>query len=374
MLEELKGRAQKSAKTRIIGWAITIVVLMIAPLFAPIQMILGPKDLTGKTNLDYSKYEGKYVSLDVSYVLGYYMEEYTVDKSNRRTSTNKYGYIVYNYDDNSCVGVWLPKSEDSQMQKKIDATLEFLLSGTEASESKKVKGTLKPLTGQELDFYKESIEELEEYIPGIVEASAYYYIVYESVNRIPTYVIYLIYIVCAIGVIMIIVSLIQLLSKKSEKDLNKFIAANPGVTEAQIDSDMRAAVRIGKKNAIFAGQRFTVWQVNTAVKILDNSKLVWAYYYRVTGRNSVSQTRIFNIDHKMIAINASKDASDKLLSAYVATQPHMIIGYKSELEKQYNKDFRGFLDLCYNNAGQNSENDGYTTQFNNESTSNQDEF
>ena len=51
MLEELKGRAQKSAKTRIIGWAITIVVLMIAPLFAPIQMILGPKDLTGKTNL-----------------------------------------------------------------------------------------------------------------------------------------------------------------------------------------------------------------------------------------------------------------------------------------------------------------------------------
>ena len=28
--------------------------------------------------------------------------------------------------------------------------------------------------------YKESIEELEEYIPGIVEASAYYYIDYES--------------------------------------------------------------------------------------------------------------------------------------------------------------------------------------------------
>ena len=62
MLEELKGKAQKTAKKRMIGWAIAIVVLMFAPLLAPIRFLIGGTNLTGKENLDYSKYDASTAS------------------------------------------------------------------------------------------------------------------------------------------------------------------------------------------------------------------------------------------------------------------------------------------------------------------------
>ncbi|MDE7298384.1 MAG: hypothetical protein K2N94_06085 [Lachnospiraceae bacterium] len=381
MLEELKGKAQKTAKKRMIGWAIAIVVLMFAPLLAPIRFLIGGTNLTGKENLDYSKYEGKYVELDVKYVIDYYMEEYSVDKNTgRRTSTNSYGYIVYNLDDNSVIGVWMPKRNDTSMKSRAKAFMNWYNYGTESNVSVTAKGTLKKLTGSSLDYFQKSLKSLEkDGLEGVTDIAEYYYIDYESVSRIPTTIIYIIYLVCAVGIIVIIVSAIQLATKKSERDLKKFLNTHPGITEAQIDSDMRSAVRIGNSNAIFAGQRFTVWQVNTAIKIMENSKLVWAYYYRVTGRNSVSQTRIYNIDKKLTAINASEDASNKLLNAYLESQPHMVIGYKAELDKQFRKDFQGFLNLTYNRRNDDSaENgfagtDGYDTQFSVDASSSTEE-
>lgn len=378
MLDEIKGRAQKTAKKRMIGWAIAIVVLMLAPLFAPVRFLIGGTDLTGKKNIDYSKYEGKYVQLDVKYAIDYYMEEYTVNKNTgRRTGTNAYGYIVYNLEDNSAIGVWLPSKKDAAMQSRVRAFVNWYNNGTESNVFVRTEGTLKKLSGSSLTNFKKSLDLLEDDgLSGINDIAEFYYIDYSSVNRIPTVVVYIIYIVCIVGIFMILMSVFQLATKKSERELKKFLNTNPGVTEAQIDSDMRSAVRIGKSNPIFAGPRFTVWQVNTAIKIMENSKLVWAYYYRVTGRNSVSQTRIYNIDKKMIAINASEDASNKLLNAYLESQPHMVIGYKPEIEKQFRKDFQGFLNLSYNNrqdAGSMQDafsgNDGFTTQFREDATS-----
>ena len=36
------------------------------------------------------------------------------------------------------------------------------------------------------------------------------------------------------------------------------------------------------------------------------------------------------------------------LNVYEQQQPHMILGYKKELEKTFQKDFQGFLNLRYN--------------------------
>lgn len=346
MLEEIKNKARKAAKKRIIIWAIVIVVLMIAPLFAPVQYLIGAKDLTNVKNLDYEKYEGKYVEFEIKYVFDYYMEQISKNTNTGKKTTNGYGYVVYNYEDNSCYAVYLLKKHDSLMQDLMDQAANIYYYGIEGTKSITVKGTLKKLTGTELRYYNESVEDLEEYIPGITDAAVAYYVDTESVNRVPDAFIFLIYLICIFGLVMIVISAVQLATNKAEKNLNKFIEANPGVTQEQIDSDMRSAVNIG--NVLWSGERFTVWLEGVKIKIIDNKKLVWAYYYRVTGRHSVSQVWAFDINKKKTAINLSKDSADKLLNAYMQTQPQMVIGYKSEIEKQYKKDFEGFLNIAYN--------------------------
>lgn len=346
MLEEIKNRARKAAKKRIIGWAIAIVVLMLAPLFAPVQYLIGGKDLTDVSDLDYDKYEGKYVEFEIKYVFDYYMEQISKNTKTGKKTTTGYGYVVYNYEDNSCFAVYLPKKQDKLMNDLMEQAANIYYYNIEGTKSITVKGTLKKLTGTELRYYNESVEDLEDYIPGITDVAVAYYVDSESVNRVPEVFIWMIYLVCIVGLVIIVVSAVQLATGSTEKNLNKFIEANPGVTAGQIDSDIHSAVNVA--NLLWAGERFTVWLEGVKIKILDNRKLVWAYYYRVTGRHSVSQVWTFDVDKKKVAINLSKDSADKLLNAYLQTQPQMVIGYKSEIEKQYKKDFTGFLNIAYN--------------------------
>ena len=345
MLETMKNNAQKASKKRIIVWVIVIVVLMFAPLLAPLQYIIGPKDLTGKTNLDYGKYEGKYVEFEVKYVLDYYMEQISKNTKTGSRRTTGYGYVIYNYDDDSCYAAYLPVSEKSTMDTLMKQGANALY-GIEGTKSIKVKGTLKKLSGTELKYYNESIENLEQYIPGITEAAVGFYVDSESVNRIPTVFIWIIYAVCLFGVIMIVMSAVRLATGSAEKQVNSFIQSHPGVTQEQIDSDMRGGANIA--NCVWAGERFTVWLEGVKIRILDNKKLVWAYYYRVTGKQNISQVLTFDIDKKKVPINISKENGEKLLGVYLQTQPQMVIGYKAEIEKQYKKDFNGFLNIAYN--------------------------
>ncbi len=346
MLEDIKTRSQKAAKKRIIVWAIVIVVLMLAPLLAPLQYLIGPKDLTDEKNLDYKKYEGKYVEFEVKYVFGSYMEKISKNTKTGSRRTTGYGYVVYNYNDNSCFAAYLPASQKSTMNNLIDQAENIYFYGIEGTKSVKVKGTLKKLSGTELRFYNETIEELEEIIPGITDAAVVYYVDSESVNRIPTVFVWIIYAVCVFGLIQIVISAVRLSTGSAQKQIDKFISAHPGSTEGEIDSDMRAASKV--TDSLWAGHHYTVWLEGVKIKILDNTKLVWAYYYRVTGRQNISQVLTFDLDKKKVPINISKESGEKLLAVYLQTQPQMVVGYKSEIEKQYKKDFAGFLNIAYN--------------------------
>lgn len=85
-------------------------------------------------------------------------------------------------------------------------------------------------------------------------------------------------------------------------------------------------------------------------KILANQNLIWGYYFRRTGRNSVSEMRLFTKERDRFGINLSEANTQEALRIYGAEQPHMVIGYSAELEKMYNKDFNAFLELKYNPA------------------------
>ncbi len=347
MLEELRAKCKASLRKQMIWSAVIAIVLLLAPLMAPLSFILGPKEMTDVSKLE--DYKGKYVSYEIQYAFDYYMESYSYNSdTGRRTGTNSYGYIVYDWDANVCFAVELATKNDDAMNDIMDATWE----NEEIDTTVVAKGTLRELKGEDLKYYKESVEYLSE-IPGFEETVQFYVLDYNEINGIPFVIVVFAYIGILICAIIFIVGLVKALTHRADKKLQKFLEANITVREDQIDSDLRTATKIGTN--VWAGQLFTVYIANANIHILNNRDLVWAYYYKRTGKNAVSQVRTFNKDKKMVAINLSENLSKQLLEVYVEKQPQMVIGYDRDLEKQYNKEFEAFLNLRYYAAKQQAE-------------------
>lgn len=96
------------------------------------------------------------------------------------------------------------------------------------------------------------------------------------------------------------------------------------------------------------GRRWTYHVSGISTQLLENRDLVWGYYYRRTGRNSESSLRLYDINRRLHTLAASEKEAMAALNVYEQQQPHMILGYKKELEKTFQKDFQGFLNLRYN--------------------------
>lgn len=349
MLEEIRAKCKKSLKKQMIWSGAIALVLLLAPLMAPLSLILGPREMPDAGDLE--KYKGKYVSYEIEYAFDYYVESYTVNSdTGRRTSTNSYGYVVYDWESNTCFAIEMQSKYDDEMNDIMEETAEYFYYGTAPTTKLEATGTLAELEGKELEYFKESVEDLEEYIPGIMDAAAYYVIDYNEVNGVPIVLVVFAWMGIAVCLWILVVALIKMLTNKADKKLKKFLDTHMTVREDQIDADLRAAKKIG--GSVWAGQLFTVYIASSAIQIIDNRDLVWAYYYKRTGRYAVSQVRTFNKDKKMVAINLSEALSKQLLNAYVDTQPQMVLGYDRDLEKQYNKNFSEFLNLRYNPAKQ----------------------
>ncbi len=357
MLEELRAKCKKSLRKQMIISAVIAIVLLVAPLMAPLRFLMGPKEMTDIANLE--KYEGKYVSYEIEYAFDYYMESYSYNSdTGRRTSTNSYGYIVYDWDANACFAVEIASKHDKDMNDIMDATW----NGTEIEKTVVAEGTLKELKGDDLKYFKESAAYYED-IPGFENSVKYYVIDYNRINNVPLGIVALCYFGIMICAIFFIIALVKALTHKADKRVKKFLEANISVREDQIDNDLRTATKIGSN--LWAGQLFTIYIASANIHILDNRNIVWAYYYSRSGRNSVSQVRTYNKDKKMVAINLSANLSQALLEEYVAKQPQMIVGYDRDLDKQYSKDFEGFLNLRYYAAKKQSEENtaDYNTEF-----------
>ena len=125
------------------------------------------------------------------------------------------------------------------------------------------------------------------------------------------------------------------------------------VSMAAIEQDFHQARLIGSE--VWVGKRWTIYMQGNKARILANKDLVWGYYFRRTGRNSVSEMRLFTKEKDRFGINLSEGNTQEALRIYGEEQPHMVIGYSGELEKMYNKDFNGFLELKYNPAARENE-------------------
>lgn len=364
MLETLRKKARKSNIWRIALSVIGIVILLAITKFAIFDVITGPThmDITA----DPSSYEGKYVTIDADFFLYDYIEHTTTTTKKyggSTTSTNGYSYIAFqwvdDYENNSSVwyfySVYLKKGRQQEMNSKIDQAFDYLTDETGRTappEPVTVTGVWNKMDSQTERYFRESMGEL-----NITESEFDQFYFYEldtqNIGGFNAPLFWVMMAAAALLLVFAILSAVGLFSDSYSKSIQQYLQKDSSVSMATIEDDFNHAQLIGSD--VWVGKRWTIYMTGNKAQILANKDLVWGYYFRRTGRNSVSEMRLFTREKRMFGINLSENNTQQALKIYGAEQPHMVIGYTGELEKMYNKNFNEFLELRYNPASRESE-------------------
>lgn len=368
MLETLRQKSRKSHIFRAVISIVVVAALLIWTKFAIFSVVTGPKELD--ITADPASYEGKYVTIDAEFFLTDYVEHTTTTTKKyggSTTSVDGHSYIafqsVYDYETNNATwyfySIYMNKGDQQSMYDLIDDTWDYWSddTGTVAPpETLRVTGTWSPMSGQMQQYYEETLEEMgfEE-----TEYDLFYFYTLET-DKIGGQSIAFFWVLMAIALVLFLYFIWNaagIFGGAYAKNLHKYLQKDTSTSMASIDADFAQAHVIGKDTWI--GKTWTIWMRGTKADILVNKDLVWGYYYRRTGRHSVSEMRLFTKDKKMICIGMSEDQTQEALKYYGAEQPQMIIGYTKELEKSYQKNFNEFLELKYNPAMRAASADAY---------------
>ncbi len=364
MLETLRSKARKSNIWRIALSIVGIVILLAITKFAIFDVITGPTHMD--ITQDPASYEGKYVTIDADFFLYDYIEHSTTTKKKyggSSTSIDGYSYIAFqwvdDYENDTSIwyfySVFLKKDKQLEMNSKIDQAFAFLTDETGSTappEPVTVTGVWNKMDSQTERYFRESLAEL-----NIEETDLDLFYFYELDTKNIGGVNALFFWVMMAGAVLLLVfaglSVAGLFSDSYLKAIQQYLQRDSSVSMATIEEDFGKAQLIGSE--VWVGKRWTIYMQGNKAKILANKDLVWGYYFRRTGRNSVSEMRLFTREKNMFGINLSENNTQEALKIYTAEQPHMVIGYSKELEKMYNKDFNAFLGLRYNSAPNETE-------------------
>lgn len=365
MLEILKKKARKSYIIRAVVSIVVAVAILVWTKFAIINVFMGPVELDVQNDPDI--YSGKIVTAAVDAVLTDYVEHST--KTTRRyggstTTINGNSYIVfesiYDYENNVSVwyfySVYMDKSEQDTMYAKIDGTWDYLEdeTGTVAPpDVLKVTGTWTPMESDVQQYYLETLADMG------VEESDYdkFYFYNLDTSKIGGQNILFFWVLMAVVGVLILYAVYNVLgifSNRYASEIHKYLQMDNTTSLADIEADFANAHVIGKDTWI--GKLWTVYIRGTKASIVANKTLIWGYYYKRTGRNSVSEMRLYTTDKKIAHVSLSEADTTEALGYLGTEQPQMIIGYSADLEKTWSKNFSGFMDLKYYPAMRAAEN------------------
>ena len=294
---------------------------------------------------EYDELEGKYVSLDVQYVLDKYYK-----KTNSSSQVTDYGFLVYDEESGYMLGIYVSKSDANDTWSDLEEDTYDYLSGETDREPKAVtiKGTFRKMDGAELRGFKTTAEDWAENVfDWDMEERTLMYTIDTSTGLLASEVwVAMMAVLMYIFGLWFVIALIMLISKAPVRKINKFMKKN-GIDESEADADFASAkiiknVHVGRKYTFFIGA--SNWDM------FKNTDLVWAYYYRRTGRNSISRINAYHYNKKASYINLSRPVAEEVLGYYAQILPQIIVGYSADLEKEYMKDFNTFLSHRYTPA------------------------
>lgn len=345
MYDIFKKRVTKNVIWRIVISAAIMAVVLFFGMDSITAYIKGPAPITA--DMDYEAIEGSYVSSDMTYVIDEFVRTSSQNSKSGKETLKSIGYIIYSEEDGYFFGVEMPASKEADMDQAINDTIDYLNGDTdELTHFQSVKGTWTALTGKRYQYFEEQLT--EDFGEDFLQIALPYYIDTSKVGDQPVTAVYMFLGILAAVSLYLVYILIRFATGSSSKKIRKYFDENPTISEAHMEADFAAATAVSK--TIWVGKRWTYFISGVYAQVLENKKLVWGYYFQRTGRHSESTLRLFDTDKRMHALAASKSVATDALTIYAQQQPHMVIGYQKDLEKTYDKDFQGFLNLKYNRA------------------------
>ena len=342
MLTTLKKLSGKSVRARIIVAMIVVIGAVAIANSSVFSLIKGP--IVIDENTDFEALDGKYVEYTAKYFLDEYVRQSTRTEGKNDEKLRNIGYLIYDEATGYLFGAELPSKNEQVMNDHIEETWVWMgQENYEVQGSETIRGTWTELTGKRLTYFKETVtDDLgEEFLQIVVP----YYIDTNKIGADKKSQTVTCLIFAGVAFLFVLYTLFLHFTNAFDKHLKKFISKNSGVTMEQIEMDFRSAQTVGKH--IWVGEHYTVYTSGIYAYIIDNTKLVWAYYYRRTGRNSVSQLRTYDVNKAGHFINCSEMEAKKIMEIYAPAQHQMILGYDKNWEKMFNKDFKSFLNLQY---------------------------
>ncbi len=306
-----------------------------------IDVLKGPIALEAEAEL--ADMEGKYISYEVKYPLGEYLEITTERKVNgvsQGAKKDRSSYVIIDEDRGICLSIQIPASKYDEMSRLEDQFYEALNDEADlVSEGITIKGSLDRLEGEDLDYYIEAMEYAELPIEEIV-----YHI---SDGMIKGNEIINIYAFTIMGIVFIGIALAMILITMKDpvkRRVNRYLDAHPTVTMAQLESDFSAAQKIGN---VWVGKNWT-FCAGLKEALFDNKDIVWVHTGRERSGRSVSFLVYFSlIDRtvKRVSMSSVKNC-EKVMKLY-ESYPHILTGNNQEYDSLCYSNWDAFLDMKY---------------------------
>jgi hypothetical protein len=342
MLEELRKKSKNNMIVKLVVFAIVIAVCMVITKASFITYLQGPIDLSTLKDWDVEDLNGKYVTLEINTVWGTFAEETSTNTKTNITKTTSICYIGEYYDEANDYGnLYAIKANMSQT-----TDIENVMYDTTYTNSYRITGTFEKMTGQMLQYYDETIEEL--FGAEGLDYAIPYCIYDQTIGGLDYGMAVMLNLAAFISLVAAVISVINYVRGNHDRYFKNYMKKNMRETMSGIEADYVSADVIHKNYRL--GKKYFFYSKGGTMSLLPIDEQVWAYYYRKSGRNSVSQIRFFNLEHKGTYVNINKTLAETVLTALNLKFNHMVLGYDASLQKMYSKNFNEFLNIRYNEA------------------------
>lgn len=309
--------------------------------FAVFDAIKGPVALTGEMNLQ--EMEGQYVSYEVKYPLGSYMEEMVTKKVNgvsRGTSKSRLGYVVYDENRDDFLAVECAVKQEDGMEELADQFWAALDGEGDVAETGiVVKGSLELLSGEDLRYYKKALGSVLDEVPDTV------YVI--TGGKIKGDTVGSIYGISAFGVALALIGLVALgnaSSKAIGRSVADYLAAHPQFKEEELEQDFSGALKLG---SLWVGKRWTFGMLSDKKAIHENDTMIWVYpFSERSGKNTVSMMGVVFLDGSFASKTLSGGRTKKAMAEYDRLG-HIVTGNDSSYRNVLAGGLDDFLKLKY---------------------------
>ncbi len=296
-----------------------------------------------EADMELEDMEGKYVSYEVLYPLGEYMEtEKTTKVNGVSTGTKKESssYVVVDEDRGICLSVLVPARKCGEMEELCDRFYDALENDAQMpAEGIVVQGSLERLEGEDLHYYERAMRSAELPIEDVV-----YHI---GDGRIGKNTMSNVYGISGIALAMAVLALILIISTMKDpvrKRVNRYLAANPDVTLDQLNNDFAGAQKTG---TVWVGNRWT-FAANLKEVLFANRDVVWVRTGKERSGRSISfLVYVYLIDGTMKRLSMSSEKNCETVMNRYTIYPHIVTGNNPEYAYLYQHDRKTFLDMKY---------------------------